>query len=323
MNWSGLLDRPGWLSCFADPQTQAATVRGNLSFMNTSREPVADKVGEALNAQRFRMLEDIAEELKGEVVFPTYFDAAFRLRKELQDPDLPIARIAQVVNVEPLVAAKLIQLANSARYSPDGTPARNLPAAISRLGMNLVRTTALAIAMSQILRAKDMVVFGELTRDLWDHSIRTAAASRILARTHTQINPDEALLAGLVHDLGAFYMLYRAAQYPELRDRPDTVKYLIMQWHESIGVTLLNALGMPEKIIEATIDHDQPLAVPTTVRTLAEIVYVGNILAGAHFEWFHQEIDPEIGASGIVRENFAELLPEIHHDTQEMKAVFA
>jgi hypothetical protein len=96
-----------------------------------------------------------------------------------------------------------------------------------------------------------------------------------------------------------------------------------MQWHESIGVTLLNALGMPEKIIEATIDHDQPLAVPTTVRTLAEIVYVGNILAGAHFEWFHQEIDPEIGASGIVRENFAELLPEIHHDTQEMKAVFA
>jgi HD-like signal output (HDOD) protein len=293
------------------------------SFMTTSRELSADKIGTALNAQRFQMLEDIAKELKGEVVFPTYFDAAFRLRKELQDPDLPIARIASVVNVEPLVAAKLMQLANSALYSPDGTPARNLPAAITRLGVNLVRTTALAIAMSQILRAKDMAVFSDLTRDLWDHSIRTAAAARVLARAQTKINPDEALLAGLVHDLGAFYMLYRAAQYPELRDRPDTVKYLIMQWHESIGVTLLKALGMPDNIVEATIDHDEPQVAPTTVRTLAEIVYVSNILAGAHFEWLYQDIDPDRGEAGIVRENFAELLPEIHSDTQEMKNIFA
>lgn len=292
--------------------------------MMTSQESSADKVGAALNAQRFQMLEDIAKELKGEVVFPTYFDAAFRLRKELQNPDMPIARIAKVVSVEPLIAAKLMALANSALYSPDGTPARNLPAAITRLGVNLVRTTALAIAMSQILRAKDMVVFSDLTRDLWDHSIRTAAAARILARIHTQINPDEALLAGLVHDLGAFYMLYRAAQYPELRDRPETVKHLIMQWHESIGATLLNALGMPEEIVEATVDHDQVLATPTTVRTLTEIVYVANILAGAHFDWLHQDSDPADDATtGEVRLNFADLLPEVHTDTREMQSVFA
>lgn len=291
--------------------------------MMTSREPTADKVGAALNAQRFRMLEDIAEELKGNIVFPTYFDAAFRLRRELQNPDLPIARMAKVVSVEPLIAAKLMQLANSVLYSRDGTPARSLPAAITRLGVNLVRTTALAIAMSQILHAKDMVVFSDLTRDLWDHTIRTAAAARVLARTHTQINPDEALLAGLVHDLGAFYMLYRAAQYPELRDRPETVKYLIMEWHESIGATLLNALGMPEEIVAATIDHDQPLAAPKTVRTLAEVVYVGNILAGAHFDWLHQDSDPRADAAATVRLTFADLLPAIHADTREMQAVFA
>lgn len=52
-----------------------------------------------------------------------------------------------------------------------------------------------------------------------------------------------------------------------------------MQWHESIGVTLLSALGMPEEIVNATLDHDQPREVPETVRTLADIVYIGNILA--------------------------------------------
>ena len=76
----------------------------------------------------------------------------------------------------------------------------------------------------------------------------------MLAQTHThaRINPDQAFLAGLVHDLGAFYMLYRAAQYEELRMRPDTVKYLMLQWHEGIGVSLLNALGLPEEIIKLT-----------------------------------------------------------------------
>jgi HD-like signal output (HDOD) protein len=288
-----------------------------------SPELAEDKLGEALIVERFRMLEDIARELAGEIVFPTYFDAALRLRKDLQNPDLPTARIAKIVGIEPLVAAKLMQLAGSALYSPDGSPAKDLSAAISRLGVDLVRTTALAIAMNQLLRSRDMAIFSDLTRALWDHSIRTAAAARVLAQKFTRINPDEALLAGLVHDLGAFYMLYRAVQYPELRARPDSVKYLIVQWHEGIGVTLLDTLGMPEEIVNATIDHDQPRPAPTTVRTLADIVYVGNLIAGAHFEWSHQDFDPDAGEVGLVRQNFSALLPEIEDDTREMLAVFS
>src|SRR6185369_16799685 len=130
-------------------------------------------------------------------------------------------------------------------------------------------------------------------------------------------------LAGLVHDLGAFYMLYRAAHYPELRARPDTMKHLIMQWHESIGVSLLSALGMSEEIVNATIDHDQPRSAPVIVRTLADIVYVGNVLAGAHLEWLHQEIDPDAGELAAVCQDFADLMPEIEADTREMQAVFA
>jgi len=305
----------------ASPETGLEV--GQQAVKDAETEDAADKVGEALNAQRFQMLEDIARELAGEVVFPTSFEAAIRMRKALLNSDLPIPRIASIVSVEPLVAAKLIHLANSVLYSPDGTPARDLQAAISRLGVNLVRTTALAIAMSQLMRSKEMAIFNEFTQALWAHTLKTAAAARILARTRTRINPDEALLAGLVHDLGAFYMLYRAAQYPELRTRPETVKYLIIQWHEGIGVTLLHALGIPEDIVNATIDHEQPRAAPETVRTLADIVYVGNILAGTHFEWLYQDLDPDAGEAGIVRQKYADLLPEIETETQEMQAIFA
>ena len=278
---------------------------------------------EALNTQRFQMLKDIAQELQGDVVFPTCFDAALRLRKELQNLALPIERIAKIIRIEPLITAKLMNLANSALYSPDGTPARNLVAAIHRLGVELTRSTTLAIAMSQLLRARDMAAFSDLTHILWDHSIKSAAATRVLARACTRINPDSALMAGLVHDLGAFYMLYRAVQYPELRSRPDSVKQLIIEWHEGIGVTLLNVLGIPEEIVESTIDHDQPRDMPSSLQTLADVVYVGNILAGAHSEWLGPPLGPANALIERVRETFAEFMPEIEADAQEMKAVFA
>ena len=282
-----------------------------------------DKVGDALNAQCFQMLEDIVNELKGDVVFPTYFDAAIRLRKELQNPDLPTARLASIVSLEPLIATKLMNLAKSVIYSPDGTPARNLPAAITRLGFDLVRSTALAIAMNQLMRSKEVSAYCDLTAALWEHSLRTAAAARILARTHTRISPDEALLAGLVHDLGAFYMLYRAAQYSELRHRPDTMKHLIVQWHESIGTTLLNALGLPEEIVEATTDHDQPRPIPNPIRSLGDVIYIANILAGPHSEWVDQDIEPNTENREIVRETYSDLIPQIEADAKEMQAIFA
>lgn len=290
--------------------------------MDTNSDSNADKVGAALKAQRFKMLEDIAKELSGEIVFPTYFDAIVNMRKELQDPNLSILRVANIVSTDPLIVTRLMRLANSSIYSPRGPNVRDIRTAVSLLGVELVRTTALGIAMSQLLKSKEMVAFGDLTHALWEHSLKTAAACRVLARTLTKINPDEALLAGLVHDLGAFYMLYRATQYPELVARSDTLKYLIAQWHESIGVTLLTALGMPEEIVDATIDHDQPRAIPENVKSLSEVVYLGNVLAGTHFEWLYQDIDPKEGQSAEVRQRFTELLPEIDSSALEMQGVF-
>jgi hypothetical protein len=46
------------------------------------------------------------------------------------------------------------------------------------------------------------------------------------------------------------------------------------------------------------------------------------MLAGAHFEWLHQDLDPDAGEPDIVRRNFVELLPEIEADALEMQAVF-
>lgn len=281
-----------------------------------------DKKGDALKAQRFQMLEDIAKELSGEVVFPTYFDAILRLRKILQDPDQSIANIAAAVAIEPLISAKLLHLANSVAFNPDGREVVDLKSAIMRLGLTTVRSAALSIVMNQLLRARGMADYSVMTQGLWEHSIKTSAAARVIARNAGRLNADEAMLAGLIHDLGAFYMLYRATQYDELRHRPDSIKYLIIQWHESIGVALLNALGIPEEIVDSTIDHDRLRPPPSPIRNLRDAIYVANMMAGGHFEWLMQDQDDPSGHLAAIETTYGHLQPEIDTLTSEMRAAF-
>lgn len=283
-----------------------------------------DKVGEALRAQRFQMLEDIAHELStNTVVFPTCFDAVFKLRKELQNPDVTIQRVVSLVSLDPLISAKLLRLANSVIFSAEGGTVKHLSAAIVRLGLETVRMTALSIAMNEFRLSKDIAVFKELSQSLWTHSIKTAAGARILARSNERLNPEVAMLAGLVHDLGAFYMLYRAAKYDELRSRPETVKYLIVQWHESIGVTLLSSLGLPPEVIQASTDHDHPRQPPAAITDIADAVYVANILVGGDFERAYQGIDPSSEVFTVIHERFKQHLPEIEAAAEEMLAIFS
>lgn len=288
-----------------------------MNPMNKRDDP--DKKGEELRAQRFQMLADIAKELSGEVIFPTYFDAVLRLRKALHQPDISIADLAQIISTEPLISAKLLHLANSAAFNTTGQEILDLKSAIIRLGLNAVHTAALSIVMTQLMRAKGMADFAETTHSLWEHSIQTSAAAYILAQESKRLNRDEAMLAGLIHDLGAFYMLYRATQYDELRHRPDTIRYLIVQWHESIGVSLLNALGLPEEIVEATIDHDHLRDAPVVIKNLSDVIYVANMLSGGHIEWQMQD-HPALSAEIIaLNEQYSQLKPAIEVLASELR----
>jgi HD-like signal output (HDOD) protein len=282
-----------------------------------------DKSGQNLNAQRFQMLEDIARELAGEVAFPTSFDLVTRLRKALQDPNYSLDQIAALLALEPLISARLISLANSAAYNTSGQEVRDVKKAVSRLGLNNVRSAAMAIAMNQLLRSKDMVAFDEVAKKLWQHSLHTASAAYVLAKNLTKLNPDEAMLAGMVHDLGGFYMLYRATQYAELRTRPDSVTYVIAQWHESIGHSLLLALGLPEEVADAMRDHDQPRDLPEVPRNLADIIYVANLLAGGARGWLLQGVECSVVDNLDFGETYTALIPAIDAHRQEILAAYS
>ena len=281
-----------------------------------------DKSGEALKQQRFQMLADIAEELRGDVVFPTCFDVSLRLRQVLADEDASIDRIVSLIVADPLIPVRLLRVANSVACNPSGKEVRDVKSAISRLGLKAVRNIALATAMKQLLRSRDIVQFQDFADELWKHSLQSASAAHVIAARLSRLNPDEALFAGLIHDLGAFYMLYRAVQYSELRARPETVKYLVAQWHESIGVSLVEALEVPQDIADAIRDHDQPRPLPEQPRNLADVVFVANILAGGGIEMMLQKGSDDVVPNFPPDSPYLALSDDIEAHAREMRATF-
>ena len=271
----------------------------------------------------FRILEDIARDLSGDINFPICMDAAILVRNTLKDPLANLDRVAQVVGLEPLISSKLLRLANSVSYNPSGKTMSDLPTAIARLGFDVVRTTSLAVAMDQMLKSRNLANFDQIGQSTWEHSIQVSAIARVLARRLGRINPDAAMLAGLVHDIGIFYLLYRAAEYPEYRrDLPATFE-LLRGWHESIGESLLHTLGLPQSITDAVRDHHQlqSIQIPSTVR---DVLYFANLLADNDPQLLDAEADPaETEARAADRARYIDLIKEAEEDIFELRATLS
>lgn len=271
----------------------------------------------------FRILEDIARDLSGDINFPTCMDAAIMVRNTLKDPYVNLDRVALAIGVEPLISSKLLRLANSVSYNPSGVAIRELSSAIGRLGFEAVRTTSLAVAMDQMLKSRNLAGYDEIARQAWELSIQVAAIARVLARRLGRVNPDEAMLAGLVHNIGVFYLLYRAAEYPEYRTDKPAMLALLHGWEASIGESLLHILGLPESITDAVRDQGETRSVETPC-TVRDVLYFAKLLAGGRQEWQPEQFSPaEIEARNADQARYADLLEEAEEDIQELRSALA
>ena len=227
----------------------------------------------------FRFLKDIAADLsKREVTFPTFANATLKIRRALEDPAIAAERVAHLVASEPLLAAKLVQISNSAAVNPGGKPVADVRTAVTRVGFDTVRSVAVAVAMDQLRVADDMNKYAPRAERAWSHSLQVAALSYVIAQKLTRINPEEALFAGLVHDIGYFYLLARAGKYPELDNDPATLDAVLADWHAPIGQTVLHSFKLPEATLNAVAEHENG-RYQMPARTLVDVVTLANLVA--------------------------------------------
>jgi HD-like signal output (HDOD) protein len=269
------------------------------------------------NAVTFKILEDIARDLSGdEITFPTFLDITFQVRSALKDPNLSVEQLAKLVGAEPLMSAKIIRMANSVALNPSGREVSDVKNAILRVGMEAVRTVSFAVAMEQLLKSKQMQPFEGLSRRLWEHTSHVAALCRVLARKIARINGDEAMFAGLVHDLGVFYLMSRAANFPELVNDKVELHALLVGWHDNIGHALLSALGSPESVLVAVQEHETDREIKA-IDNLSNVLYVANKIANRTAGWRDPELDGTVDTSMLDDLFDAETLAEIIDESED------
>jgi HD-like signal output (HDOD) protein len=182
---------------------------------------------------------------RGELQIPNFPDIALKLRKAIQQ-DCEIADIVKIVNLDPVISAKLIQVVNSPIYRPV-TPISTCYDAINRLGLTTTRNLVTAFSMNNLITSKNPSI-KKLIQTNWLQSIKVSSISYTLAQLTQKVDPDEALLAGLLHNIGVLPILTYADSLPKTAYSQEDIDLCIKEIHGQVGSYLLERWEFPKNL---------------------------------------------------------------------------
>jgi len=209
---------------------------------------------------------------------PTLPEVAMKVREMIQAPNTSAAQIAVVVGSDPALSTKLLQASNSALYR-SSRQIDNIQNAITRLGSNVVRNIVTSIVMEQLYQPPSNTYINARLKVLWLHSTKVAAISHVMARQHTKLKPDQAMLGGLIHDIGAIPIFAEAANMPELLKDETLLNRIVHKLHNLVGTSILDEWNFPQELIEIVSEHEDLERDSGPAIDYVDVVSVANILS--------------------------------------------
>ncbi len=202
-----------------------------------------------------RILQDLLNDLESSrLTLPTLPEVALKIRDEIDKENVTAAAIAKVISSDAALSAKLLQVANSPLYRAKN-PIENIKAAIARLGYMQVKNLVNSLVMKQMFQATSDLLDQKL-RDCWNHSAQVAAIASVIAAQTPGLEKDQAMLIGLVHDIGKLPILVHAEEMPELLDNEELLNSLLARLHTTIGEKILTSWQLPESLVRAASEHE-------------------------------------------------------------------
>jgi HD-like signal output (HDOD) protein len=211
--------------------------------------PVKQEAGSADSKETpFQFLSSLAKELSGgRVELPSFPDAAARTQHVLSDENVTSERIARVVGSDAGLAGRILTMANSTLLHRGGAPVTDLKVAVARIGHDNIRAAALAYANAQLRRAPELAHIRSQLETCWQDGVRVAALTHAMAKETRGIRSDEALLAGLLHNIGKIYIIARSPKQGAMQvDDP-----VLREWYPGIGTALIENWKLPDDIAKA------------------------------------------------------------------------
>jgi HD-like signal output (HDOD) protein len=211
----------------------------------------------------------------GDLVLPTLPEVALQVREVVDDPDATAAQLAEIITTDAALSARLLKVANSALYR-GRIPTETVQMAVSRLGLSMVRNLVTSLVMEQMFQPTSNRMEKRL-RELWEHSTQVAAMSQVIASKIPGIKNDEAMLAGLIHDIGVLPILIKADEVPDLIQDRKQMDELIATLHPRIGKAILTDWEFPENLITVAAEHENLNRDSENGPDLCDVVQVANL----------------------------------------------
>ncbi len=242
--------------------TTTATAKSDVSILRVSKKIMSLnskvqqefelKIPNELNQNRIlQLFSQYFDE--GELDIPSLPTIAINLRQAMEK-EVGVDEVVKIVQLDPVISAKLIDVANCPLYVT-AVPTKSCFEAVKKVGLNATRSLVISLSIKNIFKS-DSVKIKQLLNDLWKNSLQISSLSSVLAAESKQKKPEEALLAGLVCDIGAIPFFNFIANLPAEYYDEEEIKQALPVVKSIVGASILKNWGFTEEFIQVALFSD-------------------------------------------------------------------
>ncbi len=221
------------------------------------------------------IIEEIRREFHHhEVDLPSMSEVALKINQAVQDESLDFKQIADIIQNDPVISARTVQVANSAMYMTS-QPVQTIQRAVQRIGLRAMRTIVISVTLRNLYSAKSPLIKKRM-KEYYQHSVRVGVVSHVLTKHIKGFDPEQAFLAGLIHDIGMVPVLVRADNHDEIKDNAELLDRMIADLKPAVGSMLLKQWGFEDELITVVEEAEDWQRQPV-VADYCDIVQIAHV----------------------------------------------
>ena len=222
------------------------------------------------------LISKIKEEHEaGRLILPSLPEIVVRVRQAVNDDDVNLGSVVKLIQLDPSLTARLVQIANSPLYR-SRQPVENCLMAVNRLGLKTTRDLVTCLVLNNIFNAENKSL-GVKVKNLWEHSCHVAAIASTIAKVTPNLHEDTALLAGLLHDIGVLPVLHYAAEFPEVFESEEKLNFVIKELRAPLGQAILKEWNFDQALSDVSAEAENWLRASEKAADYVDVVIVAQI----------------------------------------------
>jgi HD-like signal output (HDOD) protein/CheY-like chemotaxis protein len=273
------------LSGQADRDTVLRAVKPMHQYLSKpcDQEKLFEVIHRAKSFQETIKSADVLDAIGRASCIPTFPEIVYEINREIESESSTSKSVSEIVSRDPMLSARLLQLANSAIFSPR-SPVSDIDRSISMIGLDMIRSIAMSQAVYSGSESSDRIMPAQ---GLLDHGFSVAVIGKMLAKQAGMSMDDShtVFAAGLLHDAGKLVLLnafpdrYKSIlETSKLEDR--SIQQLEMEAfgaaHQGIGGYLFGLWGLPSELVKSVASHHSFLACAHATGQPRQLVFAAN-----------------------------------------------